>query len=61
MGVNQIKELINMTLLALNEAIIRLIIKRREAHGNNEEQKRINEKLTKLYDLKWLMMEQESR
>lgn len=48
-----------MTLLALNEAIKRLIIKRRESHCNNEEQKRINEKLTKLYDLKWLMMEQE--
>ena len=48
-----------MTLLALNEAIKRLIIKRREAHGNNEEQKRINEKLTKLYDLKWLMLQQE--
>ena len=50
-----------MTKQALEEAIKRLIIKRREAHGNNEEQKRINEKLTKLYDLKWLMLEQESR
>ena len=48
-----------MTLLALEEAIKRLIIKRREAHGNDEEQKRINEKLTKLYDLKWLMLQQE--
>ena len=50
-----------MTPLSLNEAIKRLIIKRREAHGNDEEQKRINEKLTKLYDLKWLMLEQENR
>ena len=48
-----------MTLLALEEAIKRLIIKRREAYGNDEEQERINQKLTKLYDLKWLMMEQE--
>lgn len=48
-----------MTPLSLNEAIKRLIIKRREAHGNDEEQKRINEKLTKLYDLKWLMLQQE--
>ena len=48
-----------MTLLALEEAIKRLIIKRREAYRNYVEQERINQKLTKLYDLKWLMMEQE--
>ena len=50
-----------MTIEALNEAIKRLIIKRREAHGNEEEQKRINEKLTKLYDLKALAIEQEQK
>jgi hypothetical protein len=47
-----------MTLEALTEAIKRLIIKRREAHGNNEEQQRLNDKLTKLYNLKYLMLEQ---
>ena len=34
-----------MTIEALEEAIKRLIIKRREAHGNEEEQKRINESI----------------
>lgn len=48
-----------MTKQSLEEAIRRLIIKRQMAHNDYEEQKRINEKLTKLYDLKWLMMEQE--
>lgn len=48
-----------MTLLALEEAIKRLIIKRREAYRNYVEQERINQKLTKLYDLKWLMLQQE--
>ena len=50
-----------MTALSLNEAIKRLIIKRREAYRNYVEQERINQKLTKLYDLKWLMLEQENR
>lgn len=50
-----------MTKQALEEAIRRLIIKRQMAHNDYEEQERINQKLTKLYDLKWLMMEQESR
>lgn len=49
-----------MTIDATNEAIKRLIIKRREAHGNEEEQKRINEKLTKLYDIKFLALQQEA-
>lgn len=49
-----------MTIEAVNEAIKRLIIKRREAHGNEEEQKRINEKLTKLYDIKLLALQQEA-
>lgn len=48
-----------MTLLALEEAIKRLIIKRREAYRNYAEQERINQKLTKLYNLKWLMLQQE--
>ena len=48
-----------MTLLALEEAIKRLIIKRREAYRNYVEQERINQKLTKLYNLKWLMLQQE--
>ena len=48
-----------MTKQALEEAIRRLIIKRREAHNDCAEQERISQKLTKLYDLKWLMMEQE--
>ena len=48
-----------MTKQALEEAIRRLIIKRQEAHNDYAEQERINQKLTKLYDLKWLMMEQE--
>lgn len=47
-----------MTLEAIMEAIKRLIIKRREAHNNIEEQERINAKLTKLYDLKRLMLAQ---
>ena len=49
-----------MTIEALKEAIKRLIIKRREAHGNKEEQERINEKLTKLYDIKFLALQQEA-
>lgn len=47
-----------MTFQALQEAIARLIIKRAENHGNAEEQERINEKLTKLYDLKYVMLSQ---
>lgn len=47
-----------MTLEALMNAIANLIIKRREAHNNIEEQERINAKLTKLYDLKRLMLSQ---
>ena len=50
-----------MTKQAIEEAIRRLIIKRQEAHNDYAEQERINQKLTKLYDLKWLMLEQESR
>lgn len=45
-----------MTLEALENGIARLIIKRRAA--NCEEQIEINQKLSKLYDLKFLMLEQ---
>lgn len=48
-----------MTLEALTEAIKRLIVKRAEAHGNTQEQERINTKLTKLYDLKAIMLKQQ--
>lgn len=50
-----------MTIEALNEAIKRLIMKRAEAHNDEAEQERINSKLTKLYDLKCLMLEQQAR
>ena len=50
-----------MTLEAISEAIKRLIIKRREAHGNEEEQSRINKKLDKLYEIKYLALEQETK
>jgi hypothetical protein len=48
-----------MTIEAVEEAIKRLIIKRREAHGNQAEQDRINAKLSKLYDIKYLAIKQE--
>ena len=47
---------IDMTLETLEYAIGNLIKKRAKAHGNDVEQKRINEKLTRLYDLKYLML-----
>lgn len=47
-----------MTYEALIEAIKRLMKKREEAHGNYEEQDRINAKLSKLYDLRVLMLQQ---
>lgn len=50
-----------MTIEALKEAIARLIVKRAEANGNEAEQQRINAKLTKLYDIKALALEQASR
>lgn len=43
---------------ALMDAIRRLIIARRKAHGNDKEQARINAKLDKLYDVKWAMLTQ---
>ena len=50
-----------MTLEALKNAIARLIVARREAHGNEAEQARINAKLDKLYNLKYTLLEQESQ
>ena len=47
-----------MTLEALMNKIQELIIKRREARGDYAEQDRINAKLTKLYDLKRVMLAQ---
>ena len=50
-----------MTLEALKNAIAKLIVARREAHGNEAEQARINAKLEKLYNLKYTLLEQESQ
>ena len=50
-----------MTLEALQNAIANLLVARREAHGNQAEQDRINAKLDKLYNLKYTLLEQESR
>ena len=50
-----------MTLEALKNAIAKLIVARREAHGNEAEQARINAKLDKLYEKKYIMLEQESQ
>ena len=50
-----------MTLEALQRAIARLIVARREAHGNQAEQARINAKLDKLYEKKYIMLEQTAR
>lgn len=47
-----------MTLEALDYAIARLIIKRRDAHGDLAEQERINIKLDNLYNLRFLMIQQ---
>ena len=50
-----------MTLEALKNAIANLLVARREAHGNEVEQARINAKLDKLYNLKYTLLEQESQ
>ena len=47
-----------MTLSAINAAIGRLILARQAAHGNKDEQTRINEKLTKLYEIKFILLSQ---
>lgn len=45
-----------MTIEALRQAIARLIIARAEAHGNKAEQERINAKLDKLYEIKYIAL-----
>lgn len=50
-----------MTIEALQEAIARLIKKRAEAHGDQAEQSRINAKLNKLYDIKYLVLAQANK
>ena len=50
-----------MTLEALKNAIANLLVARREAHGNQAEQDRINAKLDKLYNLKYTMLEQAAK
>ena len=50
-----------MTIESLRDAIGRLLIARREADGNQVEQDRITAKLTKLYDLKYTMLEQQAK
>lgn len=50
-----------MTFEALQNAIAKLIVARREAHDNEAEQARINAKLEKLYDLKYTMLEQTNK
>ena len=47
-----------MTYEALMHTIAKLIIMRENAHGDQAEQDRINAKLTKLYALKYTMLEQ---
>ena len=47
-----------MTLEAIRAAIGRLIIARQAAHGDKEEQNRINAKLEKLYKLKYILLSQ---
>lgn len=47
-----------MTITALKAAIGRLIIARQNAHGNKAEQTRINAKLDKLYNLKYILLSQ---
>lgn len=50
-----------MTFEALQNAIANLLVARREAHGNEAEQARLNAKLEKLYNLKYTMLEQASK
>lgn len=47
-----------MTYENLINKIAELIVARRNAHGNDKEQQRINEKLEKLYKIKYTMLEQ---
>ncbi len=47
-----------MTLEALKTAIANLVAKREKAHGDQAEQERLNAKLNKLYECKYLMLAQ---
>lgn len=47
-----------MTYENLVNKIAELIISRRNAHGNDAEQKRLSNKLEKLYEIKYTMLEQ---
>lgn len=47
-----------MTLEAIRAAIGRLILARAAAHGDKEEQNRINAKLDKLYNIKFILLSQ---
>lgn len=47
-----------MTLEAIRAAIGRLILARAAAHGDKEEQQRINAKLEKLYNIKYILLSQ---
>lgn len=49
-----------MTLEVLENKISELIAKRAEAHGDNARQDEINKKLTKLYDVKFIMQQQKN-
>ena len=47
-----------MTISAINAAIGRLILARQAAHGDKNEQTRINKKLDKLYEIKFILLSQ---
>ena len=47
-----------MTISAINAAIGRLILARQAAHGDKNEQTRINAKLDKLYEIKFILLSQ---
>lgn len=50
-----------MTIQSITYAIARLIKKRKKFTGDDEEQAKINCKLDKLYDLKYLAIQQENK
>lgn len=50
-----------MTMQALRNAIVRLVLKRKELEPFSKEVMEINVKLEKLYNCYWLMLEQERR
>jgi len=50
-----------MTIQSITYAIARLIKKRKKFTGDDEEQSKINCKLDKLYDLKYIALQQESK